>query len=432
MKILDGNYAERKFVCIKLWISTGETNMDKAHYKEMKKNLQALLEKGMIQDKDIYVFGHCNASEELIDLLEESGCNVKAILDNNVCKHGFVYKKVPIVSPKEIMKADCSKTIVCIVAKAYAAMEKQLRCMGYIGNVQKLAEYNSYAEYSLSPETIHKKVERVKRGIELLEQQKEQYPGYYRIYCPFSALGDMYYMMSYLPYFLEKREIRNYVVFTIGHCCKEVVTMFGGELTEIFSQKDMDESIQAVLYTNDREAFIPHHDRPYVTKLAQALYKKKISLEMIYKSGIFGLREDCIPYKPIKLGRYELLEQITPGKAVILSPYAKSIANISKIYWKQIVSYYKKKGYQVFTNTAGEEKPLEGTIRLEVRLSELSSIVERAGTFVGIRSGLCDVIREANCKKVVLYPDCYYSDTKWKVEEIFHLDNYENIVVHEK
>ena len=127
-----------------------------------------------------------------------------------------------------------------------------------------------------------------------------------------------------------------------------------------------------------------------------------------------------------------MLEQITPGKAVILSPYAKSIANISKIYWKQIVSYYKKKGYQVFTKTAGEEKPLEGTIRLEVRLSELSSIVERAGTFVGIRSGLCDVIREANCKKVVLYPDCYYSDTKWKVEEIFHLDNYENIVVHEK
>ena len=100
MKILDSNYAECKFACIKLWISTGETNMDKAHYKEMKKNLQALLEKGIIQDKDIYVFGHCNASEELIDLLEESGCNVKAILDNNVCKHGFVYKKVPIVSPK--------------------------------------------------------------------------------------------------------------------------------------------------------------------------------------------------------------------------------------------------------------------------------------------------------------------------------------------
>ena len=59
----------------------------------------------------------------------------------------------------------------------------------------------------------------------------------------------------------------------------------------------------------------------------------------------------------------------------------------------------------------------------------MRSVVERAGTFIGIRSGLCDVIREADCRKIALYPDCYYSDTKWKVEEIFHLDTFENIVV---
>lgn len=117
------------------------------------------------------------------------------------------------------------------------------------------------------------------------------------------------------------------------------------------------------------------------------------------------------------------------GKSVIISPYAKSVTNIPQSYWKQIIRYYRDKNYPVFTNVVKGEEPLPETIALEVRLDRMQSAAEQAGTFIGLRSGLCDVLKEASCRKIALYPDCYYSDTRWKMEEIYHLDNWENIVV---
>ena len=55
--------------------------------------------------------------------------------------------------------------------------------------------------------------------------------------------------------------------------------------------------------------------------------------------------------------------------------------------------------------------------------------VERAGIFVGIRSGLCDVLRTADCKKVALYPDYYYCDTRWKSIDMYSIEGFQNIVV---
>lgn len=403
--------------------------MDKQRYEEMKANAEDLFDRQMIQGKTVYLFGHCNASEELADLLMEKGCHVKAILDNNPSKQGFRYKGIPVVLPEKIREEGARPLLVCIAARASAAMWQQLRQMGYTGEIETLVEYNSYADYSLSQTTIAEKRERLKRGFHLLEQEKRAYSNYYRIYCPFCALGDVYYMMAYLPYFLKKKGVRRYVVFTIGQSCADVVKLFGAEHVEALSQNEMDESIQAVLYTRDANAYIPHQDRPYTVKLAKALYLKRIPLEMIYKYGVYGLDKDYMPYKPVKLEPYKNLGQIIPGKAIVLSPYAKSVTGIPKAIWESITAYYRKKGCQLFTNVAEGEAALPGTIPLQTRLVELQSAVERAGTFIGLRSGLCDVLKEANCKKIALYPDCYYSDTKWKMEEIYHLDGWENIVL---
>lgn len=94
-----------------------------------------------------------------------------------------------------------------------------------------------------------------------------------------------------------------------------------------------------------------------------------------------------------------------------------------------MVAYYADKGYQCFTNVAGEEKPLAGTVAISPGISEIESVVEHAGTFVGIRSGLCDVIRSANARKIALYPDYNYSDTRWKAIDIYALNGWENIVI---
>ena len=117
------------------------------------------------------------------------------------------------------------------------------------------------------------------------------------------------------------------------------------------------------------------------------------------------------------------------GNSVIFSPFAKSVPVFPAAFWRDIVKYYKDKGYSCFTNVAGKEHPLPGTLGISPDISQMQSAVEYAGTFVGIRSGLCDVIKYAKCRKIALYPDYCYCDTRWKAIEMYALEGWENIAV---
>ena len=405
--------------------------MEQHYYQEMTDTLDQLIQDNAIQNKTIYLFGHCNATEELAVLLLSKGFPVTAILDNNAAKQGKNYRGIPIWPPQVILSSLPEKTLVCIVARAYAAMADQLRRLGYTGQVRKLVDYNTYAEYSLSQETIAQKRERVEQGKVLLKQLKEKHPGAFIFLCPFSALGDIYLTMSYAPYFLQKRKISRFAVAVIGTACAQVVRLFGDFPVEIFLQKDMDKTIQAALYTGDSDLFIPHQDRPYVVNLSKALYIKKIPLETIYCCGVFGLPPSTKPYSPSFLQPYSKSEEIKSGSSVIFAPYAKSVTALKTEIWVQIVKKYQEKGYTCYTNVVGNEVPLPGTFPISPAIAEMQSAVERAGTFIGIRSGLCDVIREASCRKIALYPDYQYCDTKWKAIEMYWMDGWENIVVEE-
>ncbi len=417
--------------------------MDKRRYEEMVSSLKGLEREKGIQGKKVYLFGHCHATEDLADLLLSKKYCPAAILDNNPNKHGNLYKGIPIVKPQTILSDGQENTVVCIAARAYAAMSRQLKRLGYRGLVRKMVDYNSYADYSLSGETVKRMKEREERGERLLAGLSGKYPGYFKILCPFQALGDICFMMSYLPYFLQRREVVKCVIGVVGNACGQVAELYCPEesgvvkaaggffryAVEVFSQKDMDGMIQAALYVRDGNVFIPHQDRPYIVNLSKALYLKRIPLERIYCCGVFGLPPDTEPVKPT--GFYEDVEagDIRPGNAVILSPYAKSVAALPKGIWHDVVGHYRSLGLECYTNVAGNEEPLPGTRAISPQIRAMKSIVERAGIFVGIRSGMCDVLNTAEAKKIALYPDYNYSDTQWKAVDMYRLNGWENIVV---
>ncbi|EOS76585.1 hypothetical protein C819_01857 [Lachnospiraceae bacterium 10-1] len=403
--------------------------MDKEHYNEMVSALNVLEQSGELKEKKLYLFGHCNATEELAGLLIERQYKPTAILDNNTAKHGKNYRNIPIEAPQTILSDDQEKAFVCIVARAYAAMASQLKGLGYKGQIRKLVDYNSYAEYSLSEDTRSRMKRREVQGEEKIRALKKKYPGCFVILCPFAALGDIYFCMSYLQYFLEKRNRRQCVIGVIGSACAQVVNLFGENNVEVFSQKDMDEMIQAALFTKDADTFIPHQDRPYVVDLSRALYGKLIPLEQIYCCGVFGFPQNTKPVEPSVFKDYPALGSISEGKAVILSPYAKSVTALPESIWRGIVEFYIKQGYKCYTNVAGDERPLEGTEGINPSIAEIKSVVERAGTFIGIRSGLCDVLRTARAKKTALYPDYNYCDTQWKAIDMYALEGWDNRVV---
>ena len=240
--------------------------------------------------------------------------------------------------------------------------------------------------------------------------------------------------MSYWGAFAEKRGIDNVVFCVPNPVLVDVIHMFGDYHVEVYEQKELDAMIQAALYTHDKNTFIAHQDRPYVVNLSKALYIKKIPLEQIYCCGVYGLPKDTVATKP-NANRlvYKDIENIPKGKAVIFSPYAKSVTALDPKVWEKAANHYNGMGYKCYTNVVGDEKPLAGTESISPSLLELRSVVERAGTFIGIRSGLCDLIREAKAKKIALYPDYNYCDTKWKAIEMYWIEQFEyNLLVTEE
>lgn len=400
--------------------------MKKEQYEEMIERFEEC--KSSISGKTIYLFGHCEATLYLADFLIDKNIIPKAILDNNVQKHGLVYENIPVIPVEDIMK-NADDAAVLIVTRFYESMNRQLRDLGFEGPVIKLIDYNTYAEYSVSPETIERKTKRLNQGIESLNSLKKEYKNELLVFCPFNALGDIYLCMSYLPVFASKRGFDSTTVFVPSEACAKVVELFSNTKVNVIQQKELDATIQAVIYTEDQRCYIAHQDRPYVINLHKALYIKCIPLETIYCCGVFGLPKDTKPIIPDKWENYPFLDNIPKGKSAIISPYAKSVTALPNEVWEEIVSDLKIKGYTVYTNVVDDEKALEGTVPISPAINEMKSVVEQAGLFIGIRSGLCDVIRTANCKKIALYPDYYYSDTKWRAIDMYAIDGFENIVV---
>ena len=408
--------------------------MDKNHKIEMYKILGENLDKGTFKDKEVFVFGHCNASEHMIDFLADSKVQVKAILDNNIMKQGQYYKNISIVSPENPEIYNSEEAIVLIATRFFNDMALQLEKLGFKGQILQIGKFKSYdifSEYKVSADVINKHCEQLKQGLTLLDNLTINRGHLGLIVCPNQALGDVYWACAFLPPYCKEHnlDIQEIKLAVIGMSCAEVAKIFGFENIKILNDFEMETLVQAIVYTEREDCLIAHQDLPYTDNIIKWINKHFLSFIDYYRYAVYGLDSDVIPEIPSKLEEYEYLSLIPKGRAVIVSPYAKSVVNPPLAFWENIVEDYREKGLEVYTSVVGNEEAIKGTRPIEIPIRQLQSTVEHAGEFIGLRSGICDVIDNAKCKKTVVFPDCYYSTTPHKVEDFFALDTWHKIVV---
>jgi hypothetical protein len=403
--------------------------MEQQYKTEMKSFLDKKINLHSFENKKVFLFGHCNATEEMADYLLLRFILPVAILDNSVSKQGSTYRGIPIISPEIICKYNSKNSVILIASRFFAQMFEQCRRIGYNGEILQIVEYNSFSEYSLSEETIMRKTERMLRGKVTLDKIRYDYPTHHLVICPNNALGDVYWAMSFLPSYCAKNKIFETVIIVIGDTCCKVAEMFGRNNIITLDKKQMDELVQAVIFTNEKNSIISHHDRPYTDSIIKWLNKHFLSFVDYYRYAVYGLASEVEPISPHLFSLFENKENIPKGKTVIISPYANSVAELPSEFWDKIVTEYTQKGYAVYTNVVGDEKPLAATNPIKIPIVQMPSAVEYAGIFIGMRSGLCDIVHTSNCKKIVVFPDCCYSTTPWKVANFFKLPGWESIIV---
>ena len=134
------------------------------------------------------------------------------------------------------------------------------------------------------------------------------------------------------------------------------------------------------------------------------MYKMYLGLEQTALLTKPSISENAVKKATDKFTKHNL----PIGKTVILAPYAKSLKNFRIEVWAEIVKYIKYNGLVPVTNIANNEKPIPGTGGINISLEEIIPFCELAGHVISIRSGLCDLLSNAEIKFTVLYPKSFF------------------------
>lgn len=87
---------------------------------------------------------------------------------------------------------------------------------------------------------------------------------------------------------------------------------------------------------------------------------------------------------------------------IIFCPRAQSSGMLELEIWNRFSKFLQNKGFQIFTNVHGEEKAIEGTIPLEIKVDILACLANLGYRIIGVQSGLMDVLVEAKPEKLTV------------------------------
>ncbi len=232
---------------------------------------------------------------------------------------------------------------------------------------------------------------------------------------PFGT-GDYYFCGMYLNAWLKKHGVTNYVF----------ITMLGAQkaVTELFSvYKSHTVPLDGMLLRNMRSFygfvgpngsnyfFLDHQiTAPMSITFPLMGYRNLTILDFYLYYGL-GLGRDSyedmpeFEKDPTKINAWFYQYNLVPGETIMLSPYSASNEGYlpPEEFWENLAGQLIELGYYVCTNCAGAEKPIRGTTGLCIPYKEIVPFLDCAGAFIGVRSGLCDIIATSKCKKLVIH-----------------------------
>ncbi|MFU0827260.1 MAG: ADP-heptose:LPS heptosyltransferase [Lachnoclostridium sp.] len=387
--------------------------MTGSQIKELYANLDQLIAKKVLQSKNIIAFGANKPTEKTILYLKARGFSVAGIIDNDRSKIGKKMLGIDIFSPESLRKRYDNNVAVLIASQYYQSMSLQLQSYGYKEG-RDIFQTIMYFNCNILQDCFNQKVSDLKKGSFVYQRITEKYGNDCSIIiCPYQGMGDIYFISSYLEAYLQKNHIKKYVLTVIGTTGRRIANMFGIENIEVLSVDDLDCLIDfyRMLDEKGNNIKVLSHNYLHTDILANFERNNRLSWGVMLKQCIMNLsenepkREPKWPENPENVEKLFQEKGLVKGKTVILSPYANTLARLDDGFWKEVADYYNSKGYVVCTNSMGkEEPPVKGSKAIEFSLEDARLVVEYAGTFIGLRSGLCDVINGAKAKKYIIYP----------------------------
>jgi hypothetical protein len=229
---------------------------------------------------------------------------------------------------------------------------------------------------------------------------------------PVPPAGDVYVECLFIREYVRKNNVQRFVIAVPNGACLRMVELFGFDDVVVLDEDVLWHIVDYARFARrGPEDVVVMHYPSLNGSVAQMQGYKGLDFEKMFRYASFDLDDDVPHDVPSsrpdpEVVRAALVEHgLRPGRTVILAPYARSLVHgHDEHFWNALAAGLTARGYDVCTSGFGPEEPaVSGTPLLQFPFSEAVQFVESAGFFVGLRSGLCDVISPARAVKVVLH-----------------------------
>lgn len=394
--------------------------------KDIAVNIAYMAGKGVLDRKYIVIFGVNAFAEHIIMNLNKHGFDAGAIIDNNSGRTGEHCGNTVVAKPEDVLETYREDAVILIASRHFDSMSKQLISMGYSRRTQ-IFQLIDLKMIPIKPPCFVSVVPYALKCRMVYERYRKQWGADTWLFLiPIKGLGDMYFIFGYLQTYIEKHKIENWKVLAVNKNAVPIGKLFGiSDITiipvgELHILNDF-----GYLVGYQRAKILCTHwaDKKgeLITNIHKNMPQYAIPFNITYEYAVFGEKLKFTP--PSYLPDRKRIETafstlgLQKGKTVILAPDSNSLVCMKRTAWDAIIEKLKTAGFCVCTNlTNDKEQPLPGTVGFHFSIEDSIAASEIAGYFIGMRSGLCDVISNADCKKIFLYT---HSVRLKNVEEVF-------------
>jgi hypothetical protein len=382
--------------------------MDNYSKKILKRKITRLIRRGALKDKRIVLFGASVFSKEIKNCLTEKGYSVDMIIDNDSRKVGTVCMGLNVKKPDDaVLPYNDSFVFLILSGGFYREMTYQLMQMGYKRGrnifILNFKTNETLSVFSLMLVRVMKGLYTYKKLIKNSQEKRTIF------IAPYTGTGDIFLSGLFIKEYIKQKAITDYVLVVVSGACKRVAEIFDIKNIVVLKPTNTDEIISSRSFFRADWPIVVLNDGWLGEPSQWIRGYKGLNFERVFRYFVFGF-DGSVPHEPPPYKDYgrevdALFEKygLIKGRTVVLSPYSNTLFDLSDDVLERIVKHCMDSGFSVCTNCAGAEKPVKGTKAVFFPLNQAIEFMDAAGFFIGVRSGLCDVISPSKCKKVILY-----------------------------
>ena len=228
--------------------------------------------------------------------------------------------------------------------------------------------------------------------------------------------GDVYMAGLYYDSFIKTLPEKTIPIFTVihqsGYCAAELFGIKNIELIAYQNRKSMVHFGIFCGFKNVKFKIIHHNPLSlYVSILSSMETVNGICSADVLRYVVYNdLQPSTKPCFSCKGDEYwqKFFEErnLIIGKTVLLCPYSVSMQSIAVSFWEELAKVLISNGYSVVTNVKdASEKPIKGTIGINISIKDIVPFLNKCGNLIGVRSGLMEVTESASINRVILYSD---------------------------